>query len=379
MDIMRPQLLQIGSICYRKNPVENSHTGDRDDDDKHHVMSMIEDVEDYAPLACASEYSVDDQVGRNIEKTGNGYRLGISVPSVLYGFIVGRGGETKKRIETETKTKITIPRQGISGDVVIEGSEQGRVLSASSRISLLAETARAKQPFTHFISLPIASEAIRNGFEDFKRDVLDTCEPDEGIDDSIFQTPNKLHLTIGMLTLLDANEVLKATQLLTKCREMIIDDILYGNPLELEVQGLEYMNDDPDKVDVLYAKVAPVDGSQMLQNLAEKLVDTFVSAGLMKREYNRVKLHITVINSIKRNKMETAQGKGVETSLRKEAAPMQWHRPRDRRESFRASRIMEFFGDFSFGTHRLDSIHVSQRNFTGQDGYYAPAGIIRLP
>ena len=37
-------------------------------------------------------------------------------------------------------------------------------------------------------------------------------------------------------------------------------DILHGRPVELELQGLEYMNDDPDKVDVLYAKVASADG-----------------------------------------------------------------------------------------------------------------------
>lgn len=40
-----------------------------------------------------------------------------------------------------------------------------------------------------------------------------------------------------------------------------IRDITEGKPLQLEVTGIEYMNDDPAMVDVLYAKVGVQDGS----------------------------------------------------------------------------------------------------------------------
>ena len=33
--------------------------------------------------------------------------------------------------------------------------------------------------------------------------------------------------------------------------------ILRGTPLLVDIQGLEYMNDDPGAVDVLYAKIQP--------------------------------------------------------------------------------------------------------------------------
>lgn len=33
--------------------------------------------------------------------------------------------------------------------------------------------------------------------------------------------------------------------------------ILRGTPLFVDIQGLEYMNDDPGAVDVLYAKIQP--------------------------------------------------------------------------------------------------------------------------
>ena len=37
-----------------------------------------------------------------------------------------------------------------------------------------------------------------------------------------------------------------------------------------------------------------------LQILADRIVDKFVSVGLMKREYDRVKLHVTLMNTLMR-------------------------------------------------------------------------------
>jgi len=42
---------------------------------------------------------------------------------------------------------------------------------------------------------------------------------------------------------------------------LFIRDITEGKPLVLEVTGIEYMNDDPAMVDVLYAKVKVKDRS----------------------------------------------------------------------------------------------------------------------
>lgn len=42
---------------------------------------------------------------------------------------------------------------------------------------------------------------------------------------------------------------------------VFIRDITEGKPLPLEVTGIEYMNDDPAMVDILYAKVNVKDGS----------------------------------------------------------------------------------------------------------------------
>ena len=52
-----------------------------------------------------------------VEKTEDGYRLSIEIPSLLYKFIIGKKGETKRKIEKETGTCIMIPRQGEEGNV----------------------------------------------------------------------------------------------------------------------------------------------------------------------------------------------------------------------------------------------------------------------
>ena len=41
----------------------------------------------------------------------------MQVPSLLYKFIIGKRGETKRKIEKETGTRIIIPRMGKEGDI----------------------------------------------------------------------------------------------------------------------------------------------------------------------------------------------------------------------------------------------------------------------
>ena len=57
-----------------------------------------------------------------IEKTDNGYRLTMTVPDVYFKFIVGKKGETKKRIENETETLVKVQRTN-------HGTSLGNVLN----------------------------------------------------------------------------------------------------------------------------------------------------------------------------------------------------------------------------------------------------------
>lgn len=69
-----------------------------------------------------------------------------------------------------------------------------------------------------------------------------------------------------------------------------------STPLEIEIRGVEYMNDDPEKVDILYGKC--IDNSGRLQQMANAIVDSLEADGLLDRQYDYVKLHATIMNSL---------------------------------------------------------------------------------
>lgn len=63
-----------------------------------------------------------------------------------------------------------------------------------------------------------------DNYNSFKNDVLEKYDKIAyNIDESLFQTPSKLHLTIGMLKLLDDNEKKQAIDALMNCKEKIIE------------------------------------------------------------------------------------------------------------------------------------------------------------
>lgn len=86
------------------------------------------------------------------------------------------------------------------------------------------ETSRKKIHYTHFLSIPLNKKEIMDNYNSFKNDVLEKYDKIAyNIDESLFQTPSKLHLTIGMLKLLDDNEKKQAIDALMNCKEKIIE------------------------------------------------------------------------------------------------------------------------------------------------------------
>lgn len=75
-----------------------------------------------------------------------------------------------------------------------------------------------------------------------------------------------------------------------------------------------------------------------LQKLADRLVDLFVSSRLMTRQYDRVKLHMTVINSLMRR---AADNMDAEVSAQRGAGQGPRGGTGRERESFRASRLLK--------------------------------------
>ncbi|XP_065603109.1 activating signal cointegrator 1 complex subunit 1 isoform X1 [Cyrtonyx montezumae] len=355
MDVLRPTLVRIGGRVYRKNLIREQ------------VQQQEEEEEDFytGPSDCADE-PCDTFV---VEETEKGFQCRVEVPSPLYKYIIGKKGETKKRIETETRTSISIPKPGVEGEIVITGQQRSGVISARTRIDVLLDSFRKKQPFTHFLSFALNQPVIQEKFLQFKEEVLEKCCQDHGVSSSLFQNPAKLHLTLGTLVLLNEQEIQRACDLLQQCKEDFVDHITGGKPLTVEVAGVEYMNDDPAMMDVLYAKVHMKDGSDKLQVIADQLVERFVASGLMLREWDRVKLHATVMNTLFRKDPSSAEERSSAVSGKSSFKE---------RESFNGRNILKLFESFSFGEAQLDAVLLSQRYSSDASGYYGTAGRLAL-
>lgn len=50
------------------------------------------------------------------------------------------------------------------------------MISARTRIDVIATSARRRLPFTHFLSLPIVSDVVQDKFDIFKEEVLQECD-----------------------------------------------------------------------------------------------------------------------------------------------------------------------------------------------------------
>lgn len=63
---------------------------------------------------------------------------------------------------------------------------------------------------------------VSTHFCDLQERVLDICKNSRGVDLSIFQTPEKLHLTLGTLVIMDENERATAVKTLGECKANVI-------------------------------------------------------------------------------------------------------------------------------------------------------------
>ncbi|KAG6459775.1 hypothetical protein O3G_MSEX011585 [Manduca sexta] len=138
-------------------------------------------------------------------------------------------------------------------------------------------SSRMKQRPTHFISIPMNNSNIVANFERFKAEVLKECP---NFDESLFIRAQKLHITMGVMCLMDNEERLLASKLLTEANEKVIAPLLQSRaPPKIKLKGLSYMNDDPKQIDVLYGNVQEEGHpTGFFQNLGDSLVDHFYKA-----------------------------------------------------------------------------------------------------
>ena len=292
----------------------------------------------------------------------NTFNLAMSVRDYYFSFLYGRHGKNKLKLEADTQTRIQIPARGQGELVIIEGSNEMNVAKCRHRIEALICNARSVKNFRHFISFPFIFDEFKEKFVQFKTKVLEQCSDDRGVDGTIFQLPTKLHLTVCPLVLLNQDEINQASSLLEEWQKSFDQNLLNNKSLRVNIRGLGCMNEDLTHADVIYAKILQeesnpneaVNEQPIIQLIADDLVKKCCEAGLSKRQHDCVKLHVTVMNSLKRR---------YENLTRKEAM-------KKRRESFDATNVLRLFGDYDFGWYVVDEIQLSMKFSVGMNGYY---------
>ncbi|XP_072745481.1 uncharacterized protein [Anoplolepis gracilipes] len=333
MDVLEPELIWVNGHCYRfyeNSAWKNIDTSAPYMEDKESVCSDEE-----------SESSIE------IVPHNGRFKHAFYVPKIYYSYIIGAKGITHKKLENETKTTIDVPRKGKDGSIVITAADHKAIISARHRIDLLIEASRKKIHYTHFLSIPLNKKEIIDNYNSFKDDVLKKYDKATyNIDESLFQNPSKLHLTVGMLKLLDDNEKKQAIDALLSCKEKIIDPFLEeAGSINIQLQGVACMNDDPTEVKVLFAQVSH---NEKLQELVDKIADYFVDIGLKEKEYETIKLHATLMN----------------TSFKHD-----YHARF--KEKFNASDILKVHKDTLFGETTFNQIDISELHNAIKDIAYA--------
>ncbi|CAG7716839.1 unnamed protein product [Allacma fusca] len=377
MDVVKPEVYWVQDRCYRRNPSRNNYLNDTDDRKNHSeagTAAIASNNDQPIPYEEFSDYSCDpdapdeedDKEKYVIEKIETGFKArATTIPASFYPLIIGGKGATKKRLESETNTKIIIPRINEKGDIVVRGAKQKDVLTALRRMDLMCSQARAKRDITHFACFALNTAEVMGKYSDFKDKVLrDFSSSIRGLDDAIFQEPAKLHLTICVLVLLDSREREEVSKLFASLSPDI-ETLTGKKPHKVRLQGLEIMNDDPSEVDVLYAKCVLDDDT--LQSVANHVANRLVASGYSKANRGEnVKLHATLMNT----RWQQQAKEGFENNGYKGN--------RSKRESFDARKIIQKYGDFDFGVVQINEIKIVTRHTRTDDGSYNTMAVLPL-
>ncbi|CAD0196080.1 unnamed protein product [Chrysodeixis includens] len=355
-DILRPHLVWIEGRCYRVN-------------DNSVEVTSLQEHDTYEDDTYGDEYDEGGDEDVEVVMVDNSrYKSTVHVSKHYLGSIIGKKGAMKLRIQRDTKTDLKIPKQGQDGKIIIYGPSVSSVKAARRRINIIVMASRMKQKSTHFISIPMNSPDVIKRYEEFEAAVLREC-PSRGIEKSIFIGAQRLHLTLGVMCLMDNEERSIASNLLKRAKNEVIMPILKDHlPLKIRLKGLSYMNDDPSEIDVLYGLVEEEGSTKgIIQEMSDAIVDFYYKAGYMDKEYGRenVKLHVTFLNS----KYRRSETQNVDDETTKTRQP---------RVKFDGTEILQKFADYDFGVVEITSIHLSQRHSTGADGYYQPTCVITL-
>lgn len=264
----------------------------------------------------------------------------------------------------ETKCKFIVKESNYL--IEICGQNRDKVIESKMCLNRLLSVSRRKRPFTHLITVPFNCEPLQSQFIEFKNDVLNSWKDLRGIEDTLFQQPFKLHLTFCVLVLLNQNEVIFAKELLTQSLDKIVRPIIKSEPLKVIIKGLDVIKGNPKRCHVLYAQIK--DESNRLQTIADQMVAHYVKSGLLEEsDQNNVKLHITFLNSLFRQRI-----------LHKNRDSNEVSKKQIKREPFDAKEIIERYKDHIFCELEVKNIQLNDIKTKSKEGFYGLVHEIQL-
>eukprot|EP00667_Euglena_gracilis_P006368 EG_transcript_6422 len=292
----------------------------------------------------------------------------------FFRFIIGSKGGTRDSIEKDTGASIKVPKPNDPNQyIVIRGLTRAVCAAAKQRIDIVKAKCASLLDYTHFVSIPLtaAVEDIAKLVETLTRKFSGKVK---GVEPSIFQTPAQAHLTILMLRLYAPEDLSRAQRLMQQVQRFV-DDVFRPDDC-ISLKGLNYMNDDPAEVHVLYLQVGKNGLEEKILRLVEHVSQLFIQAGLATAneiEHNE-KLHATLMNSKWRAAPEAPAPTGDE-----EDKPAARPPARVERVPFDIRPIMAEFEAVDVGTFPLRTLDLSRLGPKAASGYWPSDESVRFP
>lgn len=221
----------------------------------------------------------------------------------------------KLRDNTEIRTSLqgTAATNASPSPVGLDHDQKGSKKPGNSK-------GASKRPrLTHFLCLPLVTDTSREQFQSGLKTLKDDLERDSLVPAKAVRPPGTLHLTLGVMSL-DNAQLEEAKHFLQKLHlHRILRDLTQRkvaeqaaedgaisenlnaaampdtDSLTINLEALTPMQS-PQNTSILYA--APIDSQQRLFPFAELLRKEFIDNGHMIEDSRPLKLHATIINTI---------------------------------------------------------------------------------
>jgi len=248
------------------------------------------------------------------------------------------------------------------------------------------------QKWTHFFAIPFnkvsQNQDLVDKFSYFRNKIIEQEFVD--INESLFQAPERLHMTLCLLELKGNNEVSKIKGILKEkiqpeINEFVKDKAIYsffdtfeifGKPHESRVLYAKPKNSQSDKLfdvlDILFSNLAE---NKVLNK--DALQYSSIAVNEKTDRYEKEKLHLTIMNSTfsLRENFKNNNNNSITGNIN---ATQQAANKKKANNFFNGMRIIRRFNNFHFGSHKVNEICLYEMKIDSDTNSYKIVESIKL-